>query len=235
MMARVLSFKPYGLGLVMSLLMIATALAVPVLQEALSPHGKPAAPRVILESAVPLQFGAWRLVEVGSAQVINPQAQQLLDKIYSQTLTRTYANADGYLIMLSIAYGDEQRTGLSVHTPEVCYPAAGFTLGEPSSAAVASSDGPIKVNRLVAHMGARVEPITYWVIYGDKVMDGNSRLGIKIRFALNGRVPDGLLFRVSSIDPQRDRAFVQQERFIAELLAAAEPSARTHLAGAPQR
>jgi EpsI family protein len=235
MMARSPSLKRSGLAMAMSLLMIASALAVPVLQEALSPRGKSAAPRVVLESAVPIQFGTWRLVEAGSAQVVNPQAQQLLDKVYSQTLTRTYANADGYHIMLSIAYGDEQRAGLNVHTPEICYPPAGFTLSEQSSAAIASADGPIKVNRMVATMGARVEPLTYWVVYGDQPLDGKSRLGIKIRFALDGKVPDGLLFRVSSIDRLRERAFGVQNQFVNELLAAVEPSARVHLAGTRPR
>lgn len=48
-------------------------------------------------------------------QVVNPQTQELLDKLYSQILTRTYVNAKGYRIMLSLAYGSDQRGALQAH------------------------------------------------------------------------------------------------------------------------
>ncbi len=54
---------------------------------------------------IPKQFGDWREEPQRIVQVINPQSQELLDKLYSETLTRTYVNAGGYRIMLSLAYG----------------------------------------------------------------------------------------------------------------------------------
>jgi EpsI family protein len=39
-----------------------------------------------------------------------------------------YVNASGYRIMLSLAYGSDQRGALQAHKPEVRYPAQGFTL-----------------------------------------------------------------------------------------------------------
>ena len=56
---------------------------------------------ISLEAIVPKDFGTWRELEQPSAQVVNPQTRELLDKIYSQILNRTYVNADGYRIMLS--------------------------------------------------------------------------------------------------------------------------------------
>jgi len=230
------SLRPLGLSLVLAALMGAVAVSVPAVHELLRPIGKSTVPKMALEKLIPAEFGAWRVVEDSRLQVVNPQAQQLLDKIYSQTLTRTYTTAEGYLIMLSIAYGDEQRVGLNVHLPEVCYPAQGFRIIEPTAtAAISTADGPINVKRMEAQMGARVEPVTYWLLFGDQIVDGSSRLPIKIRFALDGKVPDGLLFRVSSIDSQREHAFRQQERFVAELLAAVGPTGRAHLAGSPRR
>src|SRR5262245_7487446 len=83
------------------------------------PSVKPStAPKYVLEQHVPARFGAWQEVKQVT-QLVNPQTQELLDKLYSQLLNRTYVNRDGYLIMLSLAYGDDQRGGLQAHMPEV--------------------------------------------------------------------------------------------------------------------
>ena len=81
-----------------------------------------------LEAMVPLQFGEWRAEPQQSGYVINPQQRSMLEKLYSQTLSRTYVDPRGYRIMLSIAYGKNQSDALSLHKPEVCYPAQGFKL-----------------------------------------------------------------------------------------------------------
>ena len=60
--------------------------------------------------------------------MVNPQTQELLDKLYSEVLTRVYVNASGYRIMRSLAYGFDQRGAMQAHMPEVCYPAQGFIL-----------------------------------------------------------------------------------------------------------
>ena len=58
---------------------------------------------ISLDTTVPKTFGEWTEVDTQGAQVVNPQTQELLDKLYSQILTRTYVNKDGYRIMLSMA------------------------------------------------------------------------------------------------------------------------------------
>jgi hypothetical protein len=83
-------------------------------------------PAISLETMIPKQFGDWRDEPQRTSQIINPQTQELLDKIYSQILTRTYINSQGYRIMMSLAYGSDQRGSLQAHRPEVCYPAQGF-------------------------------------------------------------------------------------------------------------
>src|SRR5450830_590456 len=85
-------------------------------------------PPIDLAAMVPTTFGDWREEINVLAQVINPQQKSVIDKIYSQTLSRTYVNPQGYRIMLSIAYGKNQSDALQLHKPEVCYPAQGFTL-----------------------------------------------------------------------------------------------------------
>lgn len=81
---------------------------------------------ISLEGMIPKQFGDWRKEPQRNAQVVNPQTQELLDKLYSQILTRVNVNSVGYHVMLSLAYGSDQRGLLQAHKPEVCYPAQGF-------------------------------------------------------------------------------------------------------------
>jgi hypothetical protein len=74
-------------------------------------------PAISLEAMIPRQFGDWREEPQRVVQVINPQTQELLDKLYSQTLTRAYVNTTGYRVMLSLAYGSDQRGSLQAHKP----------------------------------------------------------------------------------------------------------------------
>jgi EpsI family protein len=198
------------------------------------PAAKPpgTAPRYVLEDTVPRQFGEWRLVPEGGAQVVNPQTKELLDKLYSQILSRTYVNPQGYRVMLSLAYGDEQRGDLQAHKPEVCYPAQGFKLLSNEPAQVATPFGGIAARRLSTSLGARKEPVTYWFTMGDRAVKSKfeQRL-VEIRLGLTGEVPDGLLFRVSSIDDTPQRAFRIQEAFVGDLLKAVPVRDRLRLSG----
>lgn len=191
-----------------------------------------------LETIVPARFGGWSELQQPAAMIINPVAQQVLDKIYSQTLTRTYVDARGYRVMLSLAYGDDQRGGLQAHLPEVCYPAQGFILTAQTVRPVTTPFGSIPAQRLETRRGARVEPVTYWFNFGDVVLRSGSRLErrlIELRLALTGRAPDGLLVRVSSIDGDNDSAFAQQDRFIVDLLTALSAAHRRRFIGDPGR
>ena len=187
---------------------------------------------ISLEAIVPKGFGEWTELTEQNAQVVNPQTKELLDKLYSQLLSRTYVNKQGYRIMLSMAYGDDQRGGLQAHRPEVCYPAQGFKLGKVEDGVLATSYGKIDVRRLNTTYGTRTEPVTYWLTIGDEVI--RSRLDkriAQIRLGLTGQIPDGLLFRISSIDGDEERAFATQQKFVADMMAAVPPAARKQLSG----
>src|SRR3954469_8187690 len=119
-------------------------------------------PPISLEQMIPKEFGEWREEPQRFAQVVNPQTQELLDKLYSQILSRVYVNKEGYRIMLSLAYGTNQRGSLQAHKPEVCYPAQGFTIDKQVTAQFASPYGEVPVKRLSSHLGVRYEPVTYW-------------------------------------------------------------------------
>ena len=185
-----------------------------------------------LETLVPKAFGEWTAMPSQTAQVVNPQTKELLDKLYSQLLSRTYVNKQGYQIMLSMAYGDDQRGGLQAHRPEVCYPAQGFKVGKLEAGALRTAYGNIDVRRLTTSYGTRNEPVTYWITVGDQVIKtALDRRIAEIRLGLTGQVPDGLLFRISSIDNEADRGFEMQQKFTADMMSALPAAARKQLSG----
>jgi EpsI family protein len=84
-----------------------------------------------------------------------------------------------------------------------------------------TSFGNIDVRRLTTTKGPRDEPVTYWLTVGDHVIRNkfDKRL-MEFRLALTGQIPDGLLFRISSIDKEPERAFTMQQQFVADLMGA---------------
>jgi EpsI family protein len=188
-----------------------------------------------LESVVPAAFGDWHVVSSNAAALIDPTVTQRLGDIYDQTLARSYVNAQGYVIMLSVAYGWQQSRTLQIHRPEVCYVAQGFSVSAREKIQLQLATGPIPAMRMRSALGARLEPVTYWVRIGDEIVRGNLEQGMaRIRYGLKGYIADGLLFRVSSIDGDPARAFALQEDFVQALLGALTPDRRRVLAGQSQ-
>ncbi len=192
-------------------------------------------PPIDLKAMVPTAFGDWQEQPNTSAQIVDPQQKELLDKIYSETLTRTYVNAAGYRIMLSIAYGKNQSKALQLHKPEVCYPAQGFMLEAIQRGKLDLLGKPISATRLVTSLGQRHEPVTYWTVVGDRVTRGgiDKRL-IEMQFAVHREIPDGMLVRVSSIDTGTENAYANQSQFANQMVQAIAPEYRSRFAGDPQ-
>lgn len=186
-----------------------------------------------LEGAVPHAFGDWREQRHLVAAVVNPQTEAALNKIYGQTLSRTYINKAGERIMLSIAYGNDQGgDATQAHRPEICYAAQGFALRNNHVDSLQTTYGSIPVRRLIAVNGARNEPITYWVTVGDKAtLPGFRRKLVQLSYGLNGTVPDGLIFRVSSIQADAHAAYKLQDNFVEELFGAITSAQQQRLAG----
>jgi len=186
-----------------------------------------------LQSLFPKRFGGWR--EDTSIPVIlpSPDVQALLDRIYNQVLARTYINADGQRIMLSVAYGGDQSDGTSAHRPEVCYPAQGFAISTNDASTLTLEEGKrIPVRRLMSRLGGRAEPITYWIVVGGEVVtSGIGQKLAQLRYGVRGVIADGMLVRVSSIDPEPKRAFAVHDRFVTDLLRGLDGPQRARVAG----
>ena len=228
---KLISFKHLVIGLCM---FAAAGLAL-----ALKPTYKvvDSGPRIDLEVLIPKAFGDWKIDETIVPLIADPELQAKLDKIYNQTLTRTYVNPHGERVMLSIAYGGDQSDTMAVHKPEVCYPAQGFQiLKSPTVGFFSTGEGSIPVKRLVATQGQRIEPITYWTTVGDNVsVSGMERKLQQLKYGLTGKIPDGLLFRVSSIQADDAKAYQTQDTFARDLLKAMTPSGRQRIIGTPER
>jgi EpsI family protein len=185
-----------------------------------------------LAAMVPKSFGDWREDTSIIPLQVDPTTQAKLDKIYNQTLSRTYVNRAGQRIMLSIAYGGDQSDTMSLHKPEVCYTAQGFSVSGAETGSIDTGYGALPVKRLFAAAGARNEPITYWVTIGRKAtLPGMQQRMQELRYGLTGMVPDGMLVRISSIGADSAAAYAQQESFILAMLGSMDAAARARLIG----
>jgi EpsI family protein len=194
-----------------------------------------AGPKINLESMVPHRFGEWQQARFGSTQIVDPQQQATIDKIYNQTLSRSYVNSRGYVIMLSLAYGSDQSDSLQLHRPEVCYPAQGFQLLDKRSGILEFPSSKVPAMRLRTVLGPRQEPVTYWTTVGNKVVLGRLQKKLaEMSFGLNRKIPDGMLVRVSSIDTDSERAFVLQAQFAVEMVGAMAVEHRQRFVGLPE-
>jgi EpsI family protein len=190
-------------------------------------------PKVNLESIFPKQFGNWVVDDINApVQLISPVQQAMLNSIYNQTLSRIYVNAKGNRIMLSVAYGGDQSDGTRAHVPEVCYPAQGFQILSNQPAEIALLEHPLRVRRLLAKLGGRIEPITYWLTVGDHTAISNLEVKFKqLSYSTRGVIPDGMLVRISSIDPEVARAYLTQQAFVLDLVRALASEIKPQIIG----
>jgi len=191
--------------------------------------------KVDLEAMFPKTFGDWAVDTRQPVQLVSPDTQALLDKLYNQVLTRTYVNQrDGQRIMLSVAYGGDQSDGTRAHRPEICYPAQGFEVIANHEARLQTEGGAIRVRQLVARQGGRIEPISYWVTVGDRIAlgPGEQKLA-QLRFGIAGYIADGMLVRISNIDRDAPKSWALHQDFFAGMTQAMSPPVLARVIGTP--
>lgn len=191
-------------------------------------------PKVVLENIFPARFADWRIDTSLPVVLPSPDAQAVINRIYNQTLARTYVNGQGQRIMLSVAYGGDQSDNMAVHKPEVCYPAQGFEVLESRDVHLPLAGRDVPARRLLTRLGGRVEPLTYWITVGDRVpgASGFRQKFAQLGYGMRGTIPDGMIVRVSSIDRQADAAWALQVRFLDDLIAAVPEDGRVRVVGA---
>lgn len=188
-----------------------------------------------LEKIIPREFSGW--TSAPDVRLVEPPGSDTLSReIYNQEIARGYADRDGHVVMLLIAYGASQSDRLQLHRPEICYAAQGFRVSRPTAASPLYGEKapPIRLTRLVAQREARLEPVTYWMRIGNDVATGVvERQILKVKYGLRGLIPDGALIRVSTIGLSEQTAFEVETKFVQDLLHFVDPATRNFLVGDP--
>ena len=194
---------------------------------------------VNLEKTIPHEFAGWRQVQTPVIQMdLTPRDGELTttDKPYDQTLMRTYIRPDGNAVMLALAWSRSQRQEVKIHRPELCYVAQGFEVKDKHATNLnLGSAGNVTAYRLMTRNDQRMEPITYWIRIGDKISLSalQSRLMI-FKEGLKGRVPDGILVRVSQAAPPGQNPaphYQVEEQFLRDLIGSLDAPGRELLRG----
>jgi EpsI family protein len=185
-----------------------------------------------LESSIPKAFGDWKIDPFTVPIPPSPDQESAMAKIYDQILSRTYVNSQGERMMLSITYGSRQNQQMRAHRQEVCYSAQGFKITDLKRLPLTVAGATVPSARMVATQGQRVEPVTYWFTMGDAaVMSYMDREVTQLRYALQGKIPDGYLVRVSSLSRDPTQAFAKQSEFADALMSNIDPELRKRLTG----
>ncbi len=162
-----------------------------------------------------------------------PPPDQLARLLYDQQVARSYTSPDQLPVMLLLAYGSSQSGMLQIHRPEICYPASGFKLTETQVTSVPLTQSVALPSRsFTANSDTRVEQVLYWTRIGELVPTGwwSQRFAV-VRSNLHGKIPDGLLVRLSTVSNDADQAQATLKKFARAMLEEMSPATRRMLIG----
>src|SRR5688500_8066522 len=108
-------------------------------------------------SQLPVRFGEWnRSAEIPS-EVVAAQlgADRVMEWVYANSTSRS---AD-----LFVAWFQSQRSGaVQPHSPLFCLPGNGWAVESTGRMSLATSNGPLRVSRIVTSKGAERAVVLYW-------------------------------------------------------------------------
>lgn len=176
-------------------------------------------------SWVPQSFGSWE--QVPASGVVLPPPDVMSERLYDNLVTRIYVSPDSPPMMLLLAYNNEQDGVLQVHRPEVCYPVGGFQLSEQRDVRIDAGDRSIPATMFTATGPSRTEQVMYftrlgshfprsWIEQRTAVIDAN----------VAGLIPDGMLYRVSTISKNVPRSLEAMRAFTRDFLTHSDPALR---------
>ncbi len=184
-----------------------------------------------LDLAIPKSVGPYRFAT--SSGLVLPARDELSEKLYDQVLTRVYLAPDKLPIMALLAYGSVQNLSLELHRPDECYPQQGFTITDPEPLPLLLAGRSVSASVLTARrVGGYVEQVVFWSRIGTHfpaTRDAQSWLVARENFA--GRMPDGLLVRLSVPTPDREAGVAAALGFIQQLDESLAPAGRRIVLG----
>src|SRR3984957_18373047 len=142
----------------------------------------------------PRQIGTWERIREDPVDPAT-EAQLGADRLVSSTYARK-----GQIANLLVAWFQSQRAGTSQpHSPQVCLPASGWVPEANGTIDIATSAGPITINRYVIAKGAERAVVLYWYQTPRRVVAGEWAAKFWLMSdALRDRRTDTSLVRVTS-------------------------------------
>jgi EpsI family protein len=185
--------------------------------------GQPLEP-TSFSAAIPATVAGWTSRK--SAEVVLPP-QDESNKLYENLETRIYEGPNLPAMMLLIAFSSIQQNDIQVHRPEVCYPASGYPILWSKPIEIGFRSTNVMARELLADRGGLRERIVYWVRVGNAFPTNWAEQRTTMALQnLQGSIPDGALFRVSSIEEPDSSNSAALTQFIEMFLSTVPPSFR---------
>ena len=178
-----------------------------------------------LDQLLPEQLGDWKFVS--SSGLVVPPEDQLARAIYSQLLTRVYADENGSHIMLLVAQSASQTGILQIHRPEFCYTAGGYRLSQTEQHVVKLPWGRLPTQSISATREGETEQLVYWTRIGEHLPKNwpEQRMAVAID-NLRGLIPDAVMVRVSIVNSNKAAALATIDQFVNTLMGSVAPQMR---------
>ncbi|MET1754399.1 exosortase C-terminal domain/associated protein EpsI [Novosphingobium sp. RD2P27] len=184
-----------------------------------------------LEAAIPTTVGDYRFLTTSG--LVLPPRDELSDRLYDQVLTRVYAAPGKPAVMALMAYGSVQNLSLELHRPDECYPQQGFTITDPEPLVMELHGHSIPASILTARRASGyIEQVAFWSRIGANFPPdraGQSLVVARENFA--GRMPDGILVRLSVPTASREEGAATAKAFLADLSRGLSPVGQRILFG----
>lgn len=175
-----------------------------------------AMPEKVFRGLIPRQVGNWQSRK--SDELVVPQEDEFTAKLYENLETFVYEGANVPIMMLLLAYNSVQQNDVQAHRPEVCYPAGGYPIIFSEELAIKYKSKVISGRYLIAERGpSSFEHIIYWIRIGDSFPASWARQRLDMALInASGIIPDGALFRVSTINQSNIKNISLVQNFIDE-------------------
>jgi EpsI family protein len=180
-------------------------------------------PQKRFDEIVPAEVGPWHSRK--SAELVLPPEDATSEVLYENLQTRIYEGDRLPSFMALFGYSSVQQNDVQVHRPEVCYPASGFPIIHNTPVELNIGGQRIYARYLVADRKSAHEYILYWIRLGKDFPTNWSQQRLDMAYYnISGVVPDGFLYRSSTIDlPGKDLRGPLEE-FSRILCVSANPS-----------
>jgi EpsI family protein len=181
-----------------------------------------------LSQLFPAGIGPWVGASAGLdvvPDVDNPKQEQIFSRIYSAYGMRP--------MMLVVSYHGPETSDIKAHPPEICYAASGFAIDDLQPVDI--DLGPARVipgQAFTGRRGARVEQVLYVTRVGRYFPRGlvQERQAV-LKEALAGVRADGVVFRVSVINPSLKASLPRLEAFARVFLEGSGRAGREAILG----